>query len=210
MCDDAGFPGEKGVADAFVQEEAAPEGLYSHPRWYACYTRARHEKQVETQLLQKGIESYLPVVPQLRQWKDRKKLVQWPLFPSYVFARFTLRDVHDVLVVPGVATVVRVDGYPTPIPDEELENVRRLAGAAGEAGIQPELRPLVQEGEWVRVTDGPFRGVEGIVVEQRGRRRVLVGLAVVGQGMEIDIDTRVLRVIPAPTWAGKTDLRAAR
>lgn len=188
------------MGSPFLQAEGAPEELYREPRWYACYTRARHEKQVEAQLAQKGIEAYLPLIPQLRQWKDRRKLVDWPLFPSYVFGRFTLREVHDVLVIPGVSTIVRARGYPTPIPEEEMGNVRRFVAAAVETGIQPEVRPLVREGEWVRVTDGPFRGVEGVVVEQRGRRRVLVGLAAIGQGVEIDIDTRVLRVIPPPSW----------
>jgi len=184
-----------------IDSEALHAALYVQPRWYACYTRARHEKQVESLLAQKGLESYLPVVPQLRQWKDRKKLVAWPLFPSYVFARFTLREVHDVLVVPGVSTIVRVDGRPTPIPDEELENVRRFVGVMAQTGVVPEVRPLIREGEWVRVVEGPFLGVEGRVVERRGRRRVLVGLGAIGQGIEVDIDTEMLKVIARPSWA---------
>jgi len=184
-----------------VGSEAVPAVLYLEPRWYACYTRARHEKQVESLLAQKGLESYLPVVPQERQWKDRKKLVAWPLFPSYVFARFTLRDVHDVLVVPGVSTIVRVDGRPTPIPDQELENVRRFVGVVAQTGALPEVRPLIEEGDWVRVVEGPFLGVEGRVVERRGRRRVLVGLGAIGQGLEVDIDTQMLKVIARPSWA---------
>ncbi len=184
-----------------VETEMIPPGLYVRPRWYACYTRARHEKQVEGLLAQKGLESYLPVVPTVRQWKDRKKVVAWPLFPSYVFARFTLGHVHDVLVVPGVSTIVRVDGRPTPIPDEELENVRRFVSAAAQAGVMPEVRPLLREGDWVRVVDGPFVGVEGHVVERRGRRRVLVGLGAIGRGIEVDMDTRLLKVIARPTWA---------
>ena len=178
----------------------APPALYVEARWYACYTRSRHEKRVEALLSQKGIQSYLPVVPQLRQWKDRKTLVAWPLFPSYVFARFTLREVHDVLVVPGVSTIVRVDGRPIPIPDEELANVRRFAGALAETGVVPKPRPLLREGEWVRIVEGPFLGVEGRVIERRGRRRVLVGLAAIGQGLEVDVDAQRLKVIARPSW----------
>ena len=184
-----------------VGSEAVPAVLYLEPRWYACYTRARHEKQVESLLAQKGVESYLPVVPQERQWKDRKKLVAWPLFPSYVFARFTLREVHNVLVIPGVSTIVRVHGRPAPIPDQELENVRRFVGAVAQTGALPEVRPLIEEGDWVRVVEGPFLGVEGRVVERRGRRRVLVGLGAIGQGLEVDIDTQMLKVIARPSWA---------
>lgn len=180
---------------------AAGAGAYVEPRWYACYTRARHEKQVEALLRRRGIESYLPVVPRVRAWKDRTKLVEWPLFPSYVFACFTLREVHAVLTTPGVSTIVRTNGVPAPIPAAELENVRRFAAAAAQVRTEPELRPLVREGQWVRVKDGPFRGVEGQVVECRGRRRVLVGLGAIGQGLEFDIDTRRLMVIAPPSWA---------
>lgn len=176
-------------------ERTPPAQLYAEPHWYACYTRARHEKQVETQLRQHGFESYLPVIQQVRQWSDRKKVVQFPLFPSYVFGRFTLREVHAVLTTPGVSTIVRAGGYPTPIPDGDLENVKRFARAIAETGLEVEAQPFLTEGQWVRVQDGPFEGVEGVVVERRGRKRVLVGLAAIGQGLEIDFDTRLLKPI---------------
>jgi transcriptional antiterminator NusG len=176
-------------------ERTPPAQLYAEPHWYACYTRARHEKQAESQLRQRGLESYLPLIQQIRQWSDRKKVVQFPLFPSYVFGRFTLREVHAVLTTPGVSTIVRANGYPTPIPDADLNNVKRFADALAESGIEPETRPFLTEGQWIRVLEGPFEGVEGVVVERRGRKRVLVGLAAIGQGLEIDIDTRLLRPI---------------
>jgi transcription termination/antitermination protein NusG len=176
-------------------ERTPPERLYSEPHWYACYTRARHEKQVEAQLRQRGMESYLPLVQQVRQWSDRKKTVQFPLFPSYVFGRFTLGELHAVLTTPGVSTIVRANGYPTPIPHRDLDNVKHFVAALADSGLDPDPRPFLAEGQWVRVMEGPFEGVEGIVVEQRGRKRVLVGLAAIGQGLEIDIDTRLLKAI---------------
>ncbi|MEJ2678572.1 MAG: UpxY family transcription antiterminator [Gemmatimonadota bacterium] len=171
---------------------AIPAELYDEPRWYACYTRARHEKQVERALAEHQVESYLPLVERERQWKDRRKVVAFPLFPSYVFARFAWRHVHDVLSTPGVSTIVRMDGRPAPIPDEDLENVRRFTKALGETGMEPTPRPFVQEGQRVRVAEGPFEGVEGVVVERRGARRVLVGLPVIRQGFEVDLDQQVL------------------
>lgn len=176
-------------------ERTPPAQLYTEPHWYACYTRARHEKQVEVQLRQRGLESYLPLVQQIRQWSDRKKAVQFPLFPSYVFGRFTLSEVHAVLTTPGVSTIVRANGYPTPIPERDLENVKTFVSALAESGIQPDARPFLAEGQWVRVLEGPFEGVEGVVVERRGRKRVLVGLAAIGQGLEVDIDTRLVKPI---------------
>lgn len=179
-----------------------PAELYTELRWYACYTRARHEKRVEYVLRERGIESYLPVITRIRQWKDRKRRVDFPLFPSYVFGRFTLNEVHSVLTTPGVSTIVRINGYPTPIPDCELENIRCFAAAVAESGFEPEPAAFVREGDWVRVVAGPFRGVVGIVVERRGRRRILVGLRAIGQGLEVDIDARCLEPIepPAEEW----------
>lgn len=174
-------------------ERPAPEHLYVEPRWYACYTRARAEKQVARSLLERQIESYLPMLPQTRQWKDRKKVVSFPLFPSYVFGRFTLRDIHVVLTTPGMSTIVRANGYPAPIPDEELDNVRRVVKAIAGSGFAPEPRPFLAEGQKVRVMEGPLEGVEGFVIELRGRKRVLVGVTAIGQGLEFDIDTRLLQ-----------------
>lgn len=180
-----------------LTQEGGPD-LHSEPRWYACYTRSRHEKQVDRLLRQRGIESYLPVVPRLRQWKDRKKLVEWPLFPSYVFGWFALGELHEVLSTPGVATVVRTNGQPVPIATEDVENVRRFAAALAEQDTELEVRPFLAEGQWVEVMEGAFQGVRGVVIERRNRRRVLVGLEAIGQGLEIDVDTRLLRPIVAP------------
>jgi transcription antitermination factor NusG len=174
---------------------ALPDHLYKEPHWFACYTRARHEKQVEVLLQQRGFESYLPLIPRVRQWRDRKKLVQFPLFPSYVFGRFALKQLHSILTTPGVSTVVRANGHPAPIPEHDIENVQRFALAIIETGIEPDPRPFLVEGQWVKVIDGPFEGVEGVVIEERGRKRVLIGVEAVGQGFEIDIDTRLLKPI---------------
>ncbi len=182
------------LASASGRAEETAE-LYVEPRWYACYTRARAEKQVAKFLQTRGIDSYLPLVPRQRQWKDRKKVVPFPLFPSYVFGRFAMRDLHLVLTTPGVSTIVRTQGQPTPIAEEELENVRRFAAAVASTGVEPDARPFLAEGQRVRVTEGPFEGVEGIVIESRGRRRVLVGISAIGQGLEVDIDTRLLKAV---------------
>lgn len=91
--------------------------------------------------------------------------------------------------------MVRANGYPTPIPEHDIENVQRFALAINETGIEPNQRPFLVEGQWVKVIDGPFEGVEGVVIEERGRKRVLIGVKAIGQGLEIDIDTRLLKPI---------------
>lgn len=170
----------------------APREQYENPHWYALSTRARHEKRVHEQLVQQELEAYLPLVRRERQWSDRRKVVAFPLFPGYVFTRVRLDELHRALRVPGVATVVRHNGVPSPVSDGELANVRRFVTALAEVGSAPEPEPL-EPGQPVRVMHGPFAGIEAVVVERRGRRRVLVGLRTIGQGMEIDVDSRTLR-----------------
>lgn len=187
-------------AEATFGLPSNPRALDVEARWYACYTRSRHEKQVEGLLARRGVESYLPLVPRVRRWKDRKKTVPWPLFPGYVFGRFSLGEVHTVLATPGVSTIVRVDGRPTPIPDAELENVRVFAEAAARMELEPKVVPLPRKGEWVRIVEGGLRGVEGRVVDRRGRHRLLVALHAVGRGLEVDVDARLLQVIARPSW----------
>jgi transcription antitermination factor NusG len=168
------------------------------PRWYAIYTKARHEKRVDGLLRERGIETYLPLIPRMSQWKDRKKVVEWPLFPSYVFARFALREVYSVLGVAGVAAVVKSNGRPAAVDDGELENVRLFAEAVRCGPAEVHARPFHATGSWVEVTEGPFRGVRGVVEERRGRTRVLIGLKAIGQGLEVDIDVSLLKAVPSP------------
>lgn len=181
-----------------LREGADSANPSAEPRWYACYTRARHEKVVDRLLAERGFETFLPLVPRVSQWKDRKKVVQWPLFPSYVFGRFRLSDVRRVLDTPGVAALVRSNGQPARIADDELDNVRRLVQVLSAGDGEPERRPFLAEGEWVEVMGGPFQGLRGVVVQQRNRRRVLIGIKAIGQGLEVDIDTSALRPIAAP------------
>jgi transcription antitermination factor NusG len=163
--------------------------------WYALYTRARHEKKVDRLLRLRVFEVFLPLVPRESQWHDRRKIVDWPLFPGYVFVRFGLRSTAQVLGTPGVVTIVCQDGVPATIPDVEIENVRRFASVVSETGALPAPTPMVQCGQHTRISKGPFSGVYGVVVQRRGSGRVLVqiGLDAIGQGIKIEIEESSLQ-----------------
>lgn len=165
-------------------------------RWYACHTRSRHEKKVDRVLAERGFETFLPLARQMRQWKDRKKAVEFVMFPGYTFVRFAPADVARVLSAAGVVDVVRSGGVPVGVPDEEIANVRRLATAIRHTDAEPELVPLPAAGTQVRITSGPFQGVEAMVIDQRGGQRVLVGMEAIGQALRLDIDAGSLDVLP--------------
>lgn len=189
----------RSYSDSFGEVRTrTPSHLYDEPHWYACHTRARHEKIVDALLRRAAIESYLPTTLRESRWKDRKKAVLFPLFPGYVFARFDLHQLTQVLCTRGVAAVVSARGYPTPILAAEIDTVRLVTSAAARTATELENAPLMSKGHWVRVIAGPFQGVEGVVVERRGQQRVLVGITAIGQGLEVDIGIADLAPISAP------------
>lgn len=165
--------------------------------WYACYTRGRHEKKVASHLGSRKIETFLPVQRLDVQWSDRRKTVDLPLFPSYVFAKFPTIELPQVLNTRGLVTVLRTGGRLAAIPDQEIENVRRFADVVTDHRIVPEREPLVEAGDRVRVVTGPFEGIEGVAVLRRGRRRLLVALGTVAEALAVDLDGASLQVIGA-------------
>ena len=164
-------------------------------QWYACYTRGRHEKQVERLLGERDFEVFLPLVPRIRHWHDREKIVEFPLFPSYVFARFNAHDLAHASAVPGLVTIVRFNGRPVAIPEHEIENIRLLSTSLPPTPEDPDLGPFVEKGEAVEITSGPLAAVRGVVAEQRGNRRliVVVGVSAIDQGLRVEVDRGAVR-----------------
>ncbi len=174
--------------------ETAPEGL----QWYACYTRGRHERRVGRLLSERGFEVFLPMVPRIRQWHDRKKVVEFPLFPSYVFARCARTDLAHALATPGLVQIVKFNGRPVAIPDAEIENIRKLSAVLPPSEDEVELAPLVSEGQHVEIVSGPMSSVRGVVAERRGGRRILVvGVTAINQGVRVEVDRTAVRPLDA-------------
>ena len=95
-------------------------------QWFALWTRSRHEQVVREQLERKHIDAFLPTVTRWSRWKDRKKRIDWPLFPGYCFARFDPHERMPVLRCAGVVSIISFDGEPAAIPEIEIEGIRRL------------------------------------------------------------------------------------
>ena len=163
----------------------------TEPRWYAAYTSANHEKRVAQQLMQRSVEHFLPTYESVRRWKDRRKHLQLPLFPGYVFVHFALQDRLRVLQVPGVAKLVGFGGLPTALPEGEMEALR--AGLA--QGVRAEPHPYVQVGRRVRVTNGALTGIEGRVVRRKNRSRFVISLDLIQRSLAVEIDMAELEVI---------------
>lgn len=170
-------------------------------RWYACYTRGRHENKVASHLDSRQIETFLPLHREDVQWSDRRKTVERPMFPSYVFARFETSELPQVMNTRGLVTIVQTGGKLAAISDEEIENLRRFAEAIADNGIVAEREPVIEAGDRVRVVSGPFAGVEGVAVLRRGRTRLRVSLSSVGEGLLVDVDDASLEMAGAGAQA---------
>jgi len=154
------------------------------PAWYAIWTRSRHEQVVREQLERKGLEAFLPTITKWIRWKDRKKQIEWPLFPGYCFARFDGRDRLPVLKCTGVVNIVSFDGEIVAIPEHEIESIRRLV----ESDLQFDPCPLIREGMMVEVTHGPLKGVYGRLVRKGAHARLILSVDLIGQAVSVEVD----------------------
>jgi transcription antitermination factor NusG len=152
--------------------------------WFAIWTRSRHEKLVRDQLQQKHVEVFLPTITKWSRWKDRKKQIEWPLFPGYCFARFDVTDRLPVLKCEGVVTIVGIDGMPSPIPPVEIDSIRQLI----ESELAFDPCPLIKEGMMVEVKAGPLKGVVGRLVRKGSHARLILSVDLIGQAVSVEVD----------------------
>lgn len=169
---------------ATPQRPETPPEASSEFDWYAVWTRSRHEKAVRDQLEQREYEVFLPTITQWSRWKDRKKQVEWPLFPGYCFVRFNGVDRLPILKVDGVVTIVGVEGHPSPIPAIEIDSIRQLI--ASELAFDP--CPLIKEGMMVEVKAGPLKGVVGRLMRKGSHARLVLSVDLIGQAVSVEVD----------------------
>ena len=154
-------------------------------QWYAIWTRSRHEQVVREQLERRQFEAFLPTITRWSRWKDRKKKIDWPLFPGYCFARFDAVDTLPILKCTGVVNIVSFEGKPAAIPDYELESIRLLIGSE----LQYDPCPMIREGMMVEVAHGPLRGVVGRLLRKDAKKASLVlSVDLIGQGVSVEVD----------------------
>ena len=141
------------------------------------------------QLEGKGVEAFLPTITRWSRWKDRKKQIEWPLFPGYCFARFEGHERLPVLKCSGVVTIVSFDGEIVPIPEHEIQSIRTLV----ESELQFDPCPMIREGMMVEVTHGPLRGVVGRLVRKGAHARLVLSVDLIGQAVSVEVDAADVR-----------------
>jgi transcription antitermination factor NusG len=153
------------------------------PHWFAVYTAPRHEKRVLQHLESRAVESYLPLYASARLWNGRRATVQLPLFPGYLFVRIKPGQHIRVLEVPGVLNLVSSHGRPTPLPEGEVEALRAVL-----VSRKAEPHPLLGPGRRARITSGPLRGLEGVVVKQTRKLRFVVSIDCIQRAFAVELE----------------------
>lgn len=160
------------------------------PHWYAAYTCANQERRVAEQLGRRGIEHFLPNYESVRKWKDRRVRLLMPLFPGYVFVHVALSNRLGVLQVPGVVQLVAFNGHPAPIPEHDLARIRGLL----DKGLRAEPHPYLKKGQHVRVEDGPFAGMEGVIIRRQNGTRFVISFEFIRRSIAVELNGANLRV----------------
>lgn len=168
--------------------EIASDGLlgqtFDRPEWYAVYANVRHEKRVKEFLDARMLACYLPTYRSVRRWQDRRKEVELPLFPGYLFVKIAYRSRMQVLTAPGVVHIVSFDGKPAPICEDEIEILRQTLSR----GKKCEPHPYLKVGRRVRVRSGPLSGVEGTLVRRKEGYRLIISIELIMRSVATEID----------------------
>jgi transcription antitermination factor NusG len=152
--------------------------------WFALTVQHQHEKTVARNLDQAGLESFVPLYRTRRMWSDRVKELELPLFPTYVFSRFAWRERMRVLRIPGVRELVGFGKQATPVPEVEINALKRMVAS----GLPVHPWPYLKVGDWVLITRGPLRGLEGIVVRHKDAWRVVVSVHLLQRSVAAEVD----------------------
>ncbi len=159
-------------------------------QWYAIYTRPQHEKKIYTQLREQKINAYLPLQTTIRQWSDRKKKVDLPLFSCYLFVHITLNEYYKVLNIPGVIRFITFEGKAVKIPERQIQVIKDVLS---HHEVISEITEPIYIGSKIRVCKGPLTGIKGELIEFAGKKRVIIRIEEIGKYLMVNIPLQYLK-----------------
>jgi len=171
--------------------------------WFAVRVRSNFERIAVTHLRERGYEEFAPSHRTERHWSDRKKEIDQFLFPGYLFCRFNPQDRLPVLTAPGVVDVVGWGKVPAPIPDQEIERVRRMV----QSGLLVSPWPYLELGQTVLIEHGPLAGMEGILAEVKGRCRLVVSINLLKRSISAEVERSCVRPVKSVASSARPPAR---
>jgi transcription antitermination factor NusG len=161
--------------------------------WFVFYTKSRQEKKVNELLKKRGFEVFLPLQKVMRQWSDRKKKVEMPLFNSYVFVHSTEDKIPIILQTPGVAWNIRHNNKPAILHPHELDTIKRFLHSG--LFIESYSGEDLLKGDIVEIQDGPLKGLKGKVERSSQGEKFAVALESIGYSLLVTLDPVVLKKV---------------
>lgn len=168
-----------------------PNEQMENAKWYAVFMRPKMEKHVASVLRTKGYEVCLPCYRTRRKWSDRYQWVELPLFPTYLFCQFDLRDKLPILTTPGVIRLVGHCRAAEPVDEIEMMNLMALV----RSGLPAEPWPLIRIGDRARIIAGALAGVEGILLDNRKASRVVLSASILNRAVCVTVSASDVELI---------------
>jgi len=161
-------------------------------QWIAIRSKPRSEKVAVSELTKKGIETFLPLIKKRQQWSDRSKWVEFPLFPSYLFAKIELKNSIYVLQTQGVNTIIKFSSKVVVVDDVVVKSLK----LALEGGFELHSIKNFMIGQNVQVVDGPMKGARGIVNgKKKNDGRLIIKVEALQRAVAVHIDSHFLERI---------------
>ncbi len=160
--------------------------------WYAIYTKARNEKKVSMLFSQAGIEHFLPLIKREKIWSDRKKVVEEPLFASYIFVHLMENEQLKVMHIPGVVRFISFEGMKVPVRDQTIEAIRFFVETGEDFFLKEED---YMPGKKVRVVTGSLKGLEGRLIQHLGKQRVKIEVDAIRHSIFLRLPMAALEII---------------
>jgi transcription antitermination factor NusG len=160
-------------------------------RWFALQVRTRGESSTALLLSGKGYQTFLPTYQTKKRWNGKPRVVNAPLFPGYVFCHFDVQKRLPILVTPGVIAVVGRGRLPLPVDDSEIAAIQSVLAS----GFRPEPWPYLEQGQKIRIESDVFSGLEGILINFKGKDRVVVSVSLLRRSVAVEIDRSCVRPV---------------
>jgi transcription antitermination factor NusG len=174
--------------------------------WLVVWTESRAEKKVASRVAAEGFEPWLPTIAERHRWSDRWREVILPLFPGYLFVRSSQTQLHHILRIPGVLTIVKSGARPAQVSDSFVVSLRQALECTGMVATPvdtPAVRHDYDLDEEVIVQEGPLAGLRGVVQQLRGGRQLVIWVREIGRGVAFSIGAAlVARASPRAGIAG--------
>jgi transcription antitermination factor NusG len=173
--------------------------------WFALRVKPNHEKPVAATLRGKGLEEFLPLLRTRRQWSDRVKVIDLPLFPGYLFCRLNLEDRMPLLTTPGFLYIAGIGRNPEPVDESEISAIQAML----RSGFPVTPWPSLVVGQKVQLKNGPLRGLEGVLTKIANQHRIYVSVTLLKRSISVEVDPQWVRALtPTPGQLEQSGVQA--